>query len=541
MNERRSKGRPGPALTIGIPLVLAGVLGYFGAKQFAPALKSDLGSEPQAASTEGDARVVRVAADPWSGYSTFRGEPRFVAGLAREGLKVEYLDEEKYYDQDERMRALAAGELDLALTTLDAYLQHGANHLVDGQYPGVIVFGIDESNGGDAIFLEQGRGGFDEIKPTDKVCFSAGTPSEHLWDFASLAFANVGSNVTQDNGVVAKDCWDKLTAGQVQIAVLWQPYTALAEKAGYPKVFATGGQADDVIFDIAVANRQFAAENGPTVQKLVEAYFATIQSYQKDVKAHGEFITADCGPDCENDPVLGAAVLSGIDFLTLEENSCLWFGQCGTPAKVVDRTAKTGRLLIAKGKLTEEQLPSAESIVDSSFLMALKQKHQAAQQLAKDVAGPEADAVVTGFGVSEPSYEYSVPGAEDAAVDVGTLSLPPVYFAAGSYRLGKKAQGTVAKIADQLESFPALCVRIHGHTNSRGNARANVELSRLRAQSIADQLTLFSAERFPATRFDVKGFGSNKPIKRNGVEDIEASRRTEFKLFKCGSEQRSAQ
>ena len=75
------------------------------------------------------------------------------------------------------LEALGSGEIDLALTTLDAFLQHGSKNLSDGKYPGVILFGIDESSGGDAIFLEKGRSSFDEVKETDKVCFSTGTPS----------------------------------------------------------------------------------------------------------------------------------------------------------------------------------------------------------------------------------------------------------------------------------------------------------------------------------------------------------------------------
>jgi hypothetical protein len=151
--------------------------------------------------------TLRVAADPWSGYSTFRSEPRLGSALAKHDVSLKYLDEEKYYDQNERMRALGAGEIDIALTTLDAFLQHGSKNLSEGAYPGVILFGIDESAGGDAIFLAKGRKGFDEVRPTDKVCFATGTPSEHLWDFASLNFANLGDNLAQDNGVVAADCW----------------------------------------------------------------------------------------------------------------------------------------------------------------------------------------------------------------------------------------------------------------------------------------------------------------------------------------------
>ena len=73
-----------------------------------------------------------------------------------------------------------------------------------GLYPGVIVWNNDESNGGDAIFLDRGRVAFDSVRPTDKVRYSTGTASEHLCDFASLSFANLGDKLATDNGVWAR-------------------------------------------------------------------------------------------------------------------------------------------------------------------------------------------------------------------------------------------------------------------------------------------------------------------------------------------------
>ncbi len=529
--KKKKAGRPGPAFTIGIPMVLAAFAGSWGYSYFNDS------KQPANPTLAREAHLTepvtfKVAADPWSGYSTFRSEPKFTAELAKDKITIEYIDDEKYYDQNERMKALAAGELDIALTTLDAFLQHGAAHVDGGKFPGEIIFGIDESAGGDAIFLGKGKKSFDEVTPEDKVCYSVGTPSEHLWDFASLAFAGLGDNLGKDNGVVAKDCWEKLTKNEVQVAVLWQPYTALAVKAGYAKVFATGGQADDVILDIAVANHSVLEDKRPALQQLVAAYFRTIDALQKDAKHHGDFVTKDCGPDCEGDAALGAAVLEGIDFLTLEENLCLWFGQCDQPNKIVPRVGKTGRLLVAKGKLAANALPQPESIIDDGFLVAIKEERISAAQLAREVAGPEAQKMGPVFAAQEAKYSYTVPGAEGVGV-VGTLQLPQVYFREGSYGLTEDAKLTIASIGEQLRSFPALCVRIAGHTNSNGDPKANRQLSKFRALAIAAELTRLDADEFPASRFDVKGYGSDQPILVGGVEDSQASRRTEFTLVNC--------
>lgn len=536
--KQKKRGRPGPALKYGLPALFALGLGVVGYRELAipkpgaqalQAAKQEVVSNPV---------TVRVTGDPWSGYSTFRGEPRLKAALAKHRITLDYLEDEKYYDQNERMRALGAGEIDLALTTLDAFLQHGAKHRKQGQYPGVILFGVDESAGGDAIFLEKGRHSFDDVKASDKVCFAEGTPSEHLWDFASLSFATLESGLEKKLGVVAEDCWKKLQAHEVQIAVLWQPFTAIAEKAGYTKVFATGGQADDVILDILVANRDFVTKQRPAIQKLAAAYFETIASYGRDVAAHASFVTNDCGPDCAGDQGLGRAVLSGIDFLTTEENLCLWFGRCGKPNKLIPRVGKTGKLLIAKHKIDAGALPDPASIIDESFLLALDGDRSERAELAREVAGPDADPSALPAGkVEEVRYDYMVPGAEQAPAErgIGTLTLPRVFFPEGSYRLDENAESVVAVIADKLRSFPAMCVRVTGYTNSKGDPAANKQLSKLRALVITQHLTRLDPLAFPTNRFMVKGMGANQPILSSGSEDSRASRRTEFTLFDCAS------
>jgi OmpA-OmpF porin, OOP family len=535
-------GRPGPALTIGVPLMILAAGGYFAwAKLIKPALEDKAKAEQEekldkSTSVKRYGTMIRVAGDPWSGYSTFRNEPRLAAELAKSDVGIEYIDDENLYDQDNRMQALAAGKLDVALTTIDAFLQHGVKHKKGGLYPGVILWNIDESNGGDAIFLSKDKKSFDDVKPSDKVCYSTGTPSEHLWDFASLSFAHLGDHLKTDNGVVAADCWEKLKSGKVQVAVLWQPFTAIAEKQGYPKVFATGGQADDVIIDVLVANRDYVIKQQETLGKLARAYFRTIDGYLKDADGHAKFITADCGADCANDATLGRAVLEGIDFLTYEENMCLWWGHCGTPTKMIDRLNKTGRLLSAKGKIPAGNLPQPTAILNDSFLVAMKKEMEDQKKLAAEVSGANTKVEAPVMAVKEKEYAYAAEKTKtDESADVGTLQLPNIYFAEGKATMDANAQSVVDGIADRLRSFPALCVRVYGHTNSVGQAAANKKLSEQRAQAIVNYLKSVDGIAFPTSRFDVAGFGSEQPIKKNGQEDKDASRRTEFKLFNCAA------
>jgi outer membrane protein OmpA-like peptidoglycan-associated protein len=513
-----------PVIAIGLPVIAIigiGLISY----------ASRLGSE--AAATLAAAPPpprLKVAGDPSSSYSTFRKEPLLTAALSAAHIELEYLDEERYHDPSERMRALAVGNLDIAVMTLDAFIQFGARHKKAGEYPAVVLFAIDESSGADAMFMTKGRTSFDDVKPGDEVCFAPGTPSEHLWDFASLSFAALDNGIAEEKVTVAKDCWEKLEASRVDLAVLSQPYTALAVKAGYPKVFATGGPADDLILDVVVAGRDALTNERPAVQQFVRAYFETVDAHVKDPAAHAAFVTTDCGRDCASDQALGAAVLGTIDFLTLDENVCLWFGFCGEPNKMLERIGKTGRLLVAKGKLDAHALPEPARLLDTSFLEALKEERARAARAAT-AARPE-----TKQGQEPASkervYSYTAGAAKSGNV-VGTLDLPNIAFSEASHALNEEARAKIGTIADTLRGFPALCVRIVGHTNSTGDEEANRLLSKSRALAIAAQLTSIDPSVFPKERFDVQGMGSNRPVLVDGVEDKKASRRTEFTLINC--------
>ena len=407
--------------------------------------------------------------------------------------------------------------------------------------PGVILWSIDESNGGDAIFLSKDRKSFDDVRGTDKVCFSTGTPSEHLWDFASLVFTRLGDNLPQDNGVVAKDCWDKLKAGKVQVAVLWQPFTAIAQKAGYPKVFATGGQADDVIIDVLVANREYVVKNQATLSKLAQAYFKTIDSYVKDPKAHATFITEDCGPDCAGDPTLGTRRARGHRLPDLRGERV----PLGGPLRLSgqdDRSREQdgpapGRQRQAQGRPTR-RAPSRSSTI--RFLRELKRQMDEQAKLAAEVAGEKtpghrAEARRQGQPVrlrrrkheGQHQRRRRHPEPAERLLRRGARPISTRTRRAWS-RASAKSSGASPRYACAFTATPT----------RPATPPPTRTLSDRRAKSIVQHLKKWDAEAFPDSRFDVQGFGSERAVMKDGVEDKNASRRTEFRLFNCGAQKR---
>ena len=81
-------------------------------------------------------------------------------------------------------------------------------------------------------------------------------------------------------------------------------------------------------------------------------------------------------------------------------------------------------------------------------------------------------------------------------------------------------------VAAALTDNPKIRVRIEGHTDSRGNERANLKLSQKRAESVKRYL---GKQGIDPARMEPRGFGKNVPIADNRTDEGRAqNRRVEF-------------
>ena len=82
-----------------------------------------------------------------------------------------------------------------------------------------------------------------------------------------------------------------------------------------------------------------------------------------------------------------------------------------------------------------------------------------------------------------------------------------------------------------LSKWPQLKIEIGGHTDSRGSARFNQELSEKRAQSVLHYLL----QKFPglnADQYTTKGYGESSPLVPNDSQlNMAKNRRVEFKVL----------
>jgi outer membrane protein OmpA-like peptidoglycan-associated protein len=87
-----------------------------------------------------------------------------------------------------------------------------------------------------------------------------------------------------------------------------------------------------------------------------------------------------------------------------------------------------------------------------------------------------------------------------------------VLFDTGMATLKPGADRELDRLAQALKDHPRMRVIVEGHTDSRGSAAYNEELSYRRAQAVTHAL---SVRGVPADQYEAKGLGKAYPVATN--------------------------
>lgn len=131
-----------------------------------------------------------------------------------------------------------------------------------------------------------------------------------------------------------------------------------------------------------------------------------------------------------------------------------------------------------------------------------------AAEMEQDLAGAKIERVGEGIKVTFDS---------GLLFDVDKATLRPA------------SQAQLSKLAVILNKYQDTNILLEGHTDSTGTAEHNLELSRLRAESVGNYLTSLGVN--PA-RFTITGYGETQPIAENAtLEGRQLNRRVEVAIF----------
>ena len=131
-----------------------------------------------------------------------------------------------------------------------------------------------------------------------------------------------------------------------------------------------------------------------------------------------------------------------------------------------------------------------------------------AEEMKQDIAGAKIERVGEGIKIT---------------FDSGLL------FDIGKATLKEASKENLTNLATILKKYPDTDILLEGHTDSDGSEEYNLQLSRSRANSVANYLQSLDVN---ATRFTIMGYGESQPIASNEtVEGKQMNRRVEVAIF----------
>ncbi len=207
---------------------------------------------------------IKIGYSTWVGYG-----PLFIAQskgyFTENGLDIELV---KVADPKDRFAALASGDLNGLVTTLDT-----ASQYYNTESPFKVILGLDESSGGDGIVVNSGISSIADLKGK-KVGVNIGSVSQFF-----LEYVLKQNNMSDSDMTLVKMSQDDvpaaLASGQIDAGVTWQPNLSAAVKNG-ATILVDSSTTPGLIVDVLLLRDDVLSDHPEVAQGLVNAWFEAI-------------------------------------------------------------------------------------------------------------------------------------------------------------------------------------------------------------------------------------------------------------------------
>ncbi len=215
--------------------------------------------------------VVRIGYSAWPGWFPWAvTEAKGLFGQAGVNAKMQWFD--GYLDS---INALNAGQLDCNSQTLNDTISS-----IAGGAELQVVLQNDYSTGNDQIIAAEGIKTVADLKGK-KVAAEEGTVDHYLLLKVLKDAGLKGSDITfvpLETGAAAA----AFAAGKVDAAGVYAPFTTQALKRPGSKAITTSKDHPGAISDLLVCRTEFVKQNPEAIQKVVDAWFATLKLMKSD-------------------------------------------------------------------------------------------------------------------------------------------------------------------------------------------------------------------------------------------------------------------
>jgi len=462
-----------------------------------------------------DDDVLRVQLFTWGGYAPglyFNGgwEANTKSRFYKEyGLKVEFV---LIDDFNASRQAWISDQVDIFAATADAFPTELGGL---GKYDPQVIMQVDWSRGGDALVAQRGINSINDLKGK-KIAVTPSTPSQtfliKLLDAAGMDIDDVEMVETPDNFAAAT----AFKSRDVDAAIVWAPddEVSVREVPG-SKILQSTATASHIIADVLLAKKKYIDKNKDKIDNFYKGWMQAAAELNSDKNAYN-----------------AAASIFAKGTLYSEEDakfamSKAYFTNHGDNMNFFKKNSSY------RG-VTGEDLYNemGKRFAELGFAPANRPRWQS---VAYAGAVTEGNQTLTGSIHNAEKSKTFMP-ATSAEVNAPAVATKPISinFATGAYTLSESAKSLIdVKMGSLLKAFGNARVRVEGNTDDVGGRQMNMDLSKKRAQSVANYL--METYRLDPNKFIIKGNGPDNPTA--GCEGSTTAacraknRRTEFQLI----------
>ena len=187
----------------------------------------------------------------------------------------------------------------------------------------------------------------------------------------------------------------------------------------------------------------------------------------------------------------------------------------------------------------EEQKNAEDKRKEEIRLEKEKRDKEALALIALNEAAKKAkaDEIAAGEAKKKEKENQIMTQEKDVVKDKDRLIIKtdPIYFDYNMWYIRKESKVVLGRVVALMNKYPGMVIEIGSHTDSRGNAKFNEELSQKRANSTREFIIQSGIN---GNRVSAKGYGESVPIIKCKTddacseEDHELNRRSEFVINK---------
>jgi NitT/TauT family transport system substrate-binding protein len=307
----------------------------------------------QGASETGSSSKIRLGLSPWPGWFVWYlvKEKGF---FQKEGVDVDLVWFPVYSDS---LTALSTGKIDANSQTLSDTLAP-----VSKGIPLKAVLVTDNSSGGDGIVVKPEIQSLQDLKGK-KIATELGTV-DHFLMLNALEKVGLQEEDVQYTNMTVNDAGPAFISGNLDAAVLWEPFLSKAIKEGKGKLLFSSKDTPGLIPDLLVFREEVTKNRPEDVKKILNAWFDALDYWRQ----HPDESLAIMAKAAESPVDEYKKSVESVKIFNLQDNlQAFKEGDSYTSLAYTGR--KTGEFLNRVGMLG--QIPDMTSIIDGQFIHAI--------------------------------------------------------------------------------------------------------------------------------------------------------------------------